>query len=83
MVDIPWTPRLQAAVGRLGASLSGAQPLAGDASDRRFFRLLGSPTVVLLHHPKPPGLGVNENDSYYHLGRHLKAKGAPVPEIYD
>lgn len=83
MVEIPWTPRLQAAVGQLGAGLDGAQPLAGDASDRRFFRLLGSPTVILLHHPKPPGLGVNENDSYFHLGRHLRAQGAPVPEIYD
>ncbi len=83
MVDIPWTPRLQAAVGQLGAALDGAQPLAGDASDRRFFRLLGSPTVILLYHPKPPGLGVNENDSYFHLGRHLRAQGTPVPEIYD
>ena len=82
MSDIVWTPRLQAAVGQLGASLSGAQPLAGDGSDRRFFRLLGSPTVVLLHHPHPPGRGVNENDSYFHLGRHLKAQGAPVPEIH-
>lgn len=83
MVDIPWTPRLQAAVGRFGAVLDGAQPLAGDASDRRFFRLLGSPTVILLHHPHPPGRGVNENDSYFHLGRHLQARGVPVPEIYD
>jgi aminoglycoside/choline kinase family phosphotransferase len=83
MPNIPWTPRLQAAVGQLGAALDGAQSLAGDASDRRFFRLLGSPTVILLHHPKPPGLGVNENDSYFHLGRHLRAQGAPVPEIYD
>lgn len=83
MSNIPWTPRLQAAVERLSASLSGAQPLAGDGSDRRFFRLLGSPTVILLHHPNPPGLGVNENDSYFHLGRHLRTQGAPVPEIYD
>lgn len=82
MSDIVWTPRLQAAVGQLGASLSGAQPLAGDGSDRRFFRLLGSPTVVLLHHPHPPGRGVTENDSYFHLGRHLQAQGAPVPEIH-
>jgi N-acetylmuramate 1-kinase len=83
MPDIPWTPRLQAAVGGIGATLQGAQPLAGDGSDRRFYRLLGSPTVILLYHPNPPGLGVNENDSYFHLGRHLRAKGAPVPEIYD
>ena len=63
MADILWTPRLQAAAAGLGASLRGGQPLAGDGSDRRFFRLLGSPTVILLHHPQPPGLKLNENDS--------------------
>ncbi len=57
MPEIPWSPRLQAAVEKLGASLDGAQPLAGDGSDRRFFRLFGSPTVILLYHPNPPGLG--------------------------
>ena len=77
------TARLNAAVSARGATLEGAQPLAGDGSDRQFFRLLGSPTVVLLHHPQPPGEAVNENDSYFHIGRHLKAQGAPVPEIYD
>ncbi|MGA8571207.1 MAG: aminoglycoside phosphotransferase family protein [Desulfobaccales bacterium] len=83
MADILWTPRLQAAAAGLGASLQGAQDLAGDGSDRRFFRLLGSPTVVLLHHPQPTALKVNENDSYFHLGRHLRRQGAPVPEIYE
>jgi len=82
MTNIPWTPRLQAAVGQLNASLDGAQPLKSDGSDRRFFRLLGSPTLILLHHPNPPGLGVNENDSYVNLGRHLRARGVPVPEIH-
>jgi aminoglycoside/choline kinase family phosphotransferase len=76
------TLRLDAAVAERGATLDGAQPLAGDGSDRRFFRLLGSPTVILLFHPHPPGGEVNENDSYYLVGRHLQAKGAPVPEIY-
>ncbi len=83
MAPVPWTPKLQAAVERLGATLDGAQPLAGDGSDRRFFRLLGSPTVVLLHHPHPPGRGVNENDSYFQLARHLKGRGVPVPEVHE
>jgi len=82
MTGIPWTPRLGAAAAERGLSLTGAQPLAGDGSDRRFFRLLGSPTVVLLYHPLPPGGDVNENDSYFQIGRHLRARGAPVPEIY-
>jgi hypothetical protein len=76
------TRRLDIAAGEHGVSLAAAQPLAGDGSDRAFFRLPGSPTKVLLWHPYAPGGEVNENDSYYHIGRHLRAKGAPVPEIY-
>jgi aminoglycoside/choline kinase family phosphotransferase len=83
MVDFLVTRRLKAAVAGLGASLAGAQPLAGDGSDRRFYRLLGSPTIVLLSHPYAPGGQVNENDSYFLIGRHLRARGVPVPEIYD
>ncbi len=81
--DLPLTPRLEAAVSRLGATLREAQPLAGDGSDRRFYRLLGYPTLVLLYHPHPPGGEVNENDSYFLIGRHLRAGGAPVPEILE
>ncbi|MGB8993219.1 MAG: phosphotransferase [Desulfobaccales bacterium] len=82
MPDYLWTARLEAAAQARGVSLTSPQPLAGDGSDRRFYRLLGSPTVVLLFHPFPPGGEVNENDSYYLLGRHLRAQGVPVPEIY-
>ncbi len=79
----PRTPLLRAAAAARGASLEGARPLAGDGSDRRFFRLAGGPGVVLLHHPHPPGDPVSENDSYFLIGRHLRAAGVPVPEIYD
>ncbi len=82
MPDYLWTARLEAAAKARGVSLSSPQTLAGDGSDRRFYRLLGSPTAVLLFCPSPAGGEVNENDSYYHLGRHLKASGVPVPEIY-
>ena len=82
MANIPWTVALQAAAATRGATLTGVQPLAGDGSERRFFRLLGSPTLVLLYHPNPPGGQVNENDSYFRLGRHLRVKGVPVPEIH-
>ncbi len=76
------TRRLEVAAGENGVSLVAAQPLTGDGSDRRFFRLLGSPTKVLLWHPYAPGGEVNENDSYFQIGSHLRAKGAPVPEIF-
>jgi len=65
-----------------GVNLAQARPLAGDGSDRRFFRLPGDPNLVLLYHPQPPGRGVTENDSYFLIGTHLKAQGVPVPEIY-
>ena len=82
MPDYLWTARLEAAARARGLSLASPQTLAGDGSDRRFYRLLGSPTAVLLFHPFPPGDEVNENDSYYLVGRHLRGKGVPVPEIY-
>jgi len=76
------TGRLDVAAREQGVSLAGAQPLAGDGSDRAFFRLPGSPTKVLLWHPYAPGGEVNENDSYFRIGGHLRAKEAPVPEIF-
>ena len=82
MPDYLWTASLEAAAKARGVSLTSPQTLAGDGSDRRFYRLLGSPTAVILFHPAPPGGEVNENDSYYLLGRHLRTQGAPVPEIY-
>jgi N-acetylmuramate 1-kinase len=82
MPDLLWTARLEAAAKTRGLSLTFPQTLAGDGSDRRFYRLLGSPTAVLLFHPFPPGGEVNENDSYFLVGRHLRARGVPVPEIY-
>ncbi|MFZ2088243.1 MAG: phosphotransferase [Desulfobaccales bacterium] len=78
----PRSRRLEAEALSLGVSLAEAQPLAGDGSDRRFFRLPGRPSLVLLHHPQAPGREVTENDSYFLIGRHLKEKGVPVPEIY-
>lgn len=83
MADLFYTRNLQDAVAKRNATLDLAQMLAGDGSDRKFFRLFGSPTIVLLSHPDPPGGTVNENDSYFFIGRHLKEKGVPVPEIYE
>lgn len=82
MTDFIITKRLEDAATAQGVSLAGAQPLAGDGSDRRFFRLPGSPTRVLLWHPYAPGREVTENDSYFRIGKHLRGKGIPVPEIF-
>ena len=82
MSDFPHTEELEAAAQDHRVRLSPAQPLAGDGSERRFFRLPGRPALVLVFHPHPPGGKVTENDSYFFLGRHLKSRGVPVPEIY-
>lgn len=79
---IPESARLEAEARVRGVNLAKARPLAGDGSDRLFFRLPGEPPLVLLYHPQPPGREVTENDSYFLIGRHLKARGVPVPEIY-
>ena len=80
--EFPQSSRLQAEAKNRGIRLAEALPLAGDGSDRRFFRVPGEPPLVLLSHPSPPGREVTENDSYYLIGRHLGARGVPVPEIH-
>uniref|UniRef100_A0A7C3UXE6 Aminoglycoside phosphotransferase n=1 Tax=Desulfobacca acetoxidans TaxID=60893 RepID=A0A7C3UXE6_9BACT len=82
MKVLPRSPRLDAELRQRGADPAAARPLAGDGSDRRFFRVPGGTSLVLLYHPRPPGARVTENDSYALIGRHLKARGVPVPEIY-
>ena len=59
------------------------QPLAGDGSDRRWYRLHhGEHTLVMVDH----GLRRQDNDTaeadaVIHIGRHLFRCGAPVPRI--
>ncbi len=79
--ELPQSSRLEREAKARNVRLSEARPLAGDGSDRRFFRLPGEPNLVLLCHPQPPGQEITENDSYFLIGRHLKARGVPVPEI--
>jgi hypothetical protein len=72
-------PRLRQELQRWDALL----PLAADGSDRQFFRLKGrGGSRICLYQPQPPGDPVTENDSYYHIGQHLRRQGAPVPEIF-
>ncbi len=70
-------------VRRWGYDLSSGnfEPLAGDGSDRRFFRFSdGHRRFVILISPrkKEP---VDENDAVWHIGRHLRRVGVPVPEL--
>ncbi len=58
------------------------QPLAGDGSDRRWFRLQsGAGTLVLADHGLAAGQGPSETDAFIAIGRHLHRRGVPVPVI--
>ena len=61
------------------------EEIAGDGSDRRFFRVMGEEgSWVVMMHERPPKdqRGVTENDSFLYIARHLREKGVPVPEVY-
>lgn len=57
--------------------------IAGDGSNRPFYRLSGSKgsLIVVLPESKDP-LHLKESEAYHYIGRHLAAKGIPTPVIY-
>jgi len=60
--------------------------LSGDGSDREIYRLsCGKSSVIIVvnDHPLSNDLGINENDSFYYICNHLKAKGVGTPEVYE
>lgn len=57
-------------------------PLAGDGSDRRWYRLRrGGASLVMVDHGIRLGAAPGEADSFVHIGRHLHDQGLPVPRI--
>jgi len=57
--------------------------LAGDGSDRTWFRLFRKKkTLAAVHHGIRTDPGPGEMDSWIRIGRFLKSKGIPVPEIH-
>lgn len=59
-------------------------PLFGDGSDRKFFRIFCGPSslIGLVAPRKATEDSIDENDSYLSIGSHLYAKGLPVPRIF-
>ncbi len=56
--------------------------LAGDGSDRLWFRLQnGSESVIVADHGIRPVNGSVQADAFVAIGRHLKSKNVPVPTI--
>jgi aminoglycoside/choline kinase family phosphotransferase len=70
---------------RENSALSGSlrwQPLHGDGSERTFYRVATQKeSLILIWSPPGDETFPNENDSYVCIGRHLRQKGVPVPEI--
>jgi aminoglycoside/choline kinase family phosphotransferase/CTP:phosphocholine cytidylyltransferase-like protein len=57
--------------------------LAGDGSDRKWFRLSTTDqSIVMVDHGIRIGHSTNETDAFVTIGQHLFAKGIQVPEIY-
>jgi aminoglycoside/choline kinase family phosphotransferase len=70
--------RLLTALGRLGFAVAGAVPLAGDASQRRFFRVTlrdGATVVAALY---PPG-GADQAARDHAVQRWGAERGLPLP----
>jgi len=60
------------------------QPLAGDGSDRQWFRLVqGDRSLILVDHGINLTQGTSEADAFIDIGRHLKRSSVPVPDIVD
>jgi aminoglycoside/choline kinase family phosphotransferase len=82
-------PRLLEFLGRAGLASSSSgeplhiMPLAGDGSDRKFYRVRkGRAHFVALVSARRAKTGLDENDSYYSIGKHLKRHGLPVPRFF-
>jgi len=59
------------------------EPMHGDGSSRKFYRVAtGKTNYVAIVAPPDTLSRTNENDSYYYIGNHLRKRGIPVPEIY-
>jgi len=57
--------------------------LKGDGSDRIWQRVsAGGRSIVLVNHGISPEGQICEADAFWSIGRHLEAKGIPVPHLY-
>ena len=69
---------IAAFLGRNGYALSDTEPLAQDASFRRYLRIRGSRPAVLMDAPPPEDVG-----AFLRIAGHLRGLGLSVPAILD
>ena len=72
--------RIRAAARALGLEVASAEPLAGDASTRRFFRLTTAAGGTLVAAVYPPGAEA-EADRHVRVQRWGLARGLPIPAL--
>ena len=68
--------------GQKTAATIHRQKLAGDGSDRLWYRITAAgASLIMVDHGIRTGSGTEEVDSFIRIGRHLSAKGVAVPAI--
>jgi NDP-sugar pyrophosphorylase family protein len=71
------------AFGRPASGALQKHAIAGDGSDRRWYRLIdGERSLVMADHGIRPGTGIQEVDAYVAIGTHLAARDLPVPRLH-
>ena len=85
-LDLTYTEMAREAFGIAFSNMSGRLPvkhqLKGDGSDRSWYRLTrDDQSLVMADHGIWEGGGIGEAAAFVSIGRHLKKKGVPVPEI--
>ena len=61
----------------VGTEAEGITELPSSGSNRRYFRLSGTPTLIGVSGTSP-----DENRAFLYMARHFREKGLPVPEVY-
>ncbi|MDF1592178.1 MAG: sugar phosphate nucleotidyltransferase [Desulfobacterales bacterium] len=73
----------QRAFGKNNSHPVDYSPLAGDGSDRKWYRVSAGPrTLILADHGIRKQDAPSEVDAFVIIGRHLFESGIPVPEIF-
>ena len=67
---------------KLYCTYTGHEPeaieeLPSSGSNRRYFRLIGSPTLIGVS-----GESVEENRAFLYMAEHFRQKGLPVPQVF-
>ena len=61
----------------VGCNPQSVEEMPSSGSNRRYFRLLGNPTLIGVS-----GESLEENRAFLYMAEHFKQKGLPVPAIY-